>query len=144
MSVYACSLLQQSLKQLIPAFAGPLSPDPAVSIQFHHRFGQCPTRWPHHQRITHLKAPAFVHYNDEFGCCQFYASNIIFANLSHDVDNITIILNSSPPSAVYIRHWIGSALVRVMVCRLFGAKPLSKPMLGHYQLDSLEQTPGKF
>ena len=35
--------------------------------------------------------------------------------------------NSSPPSAAYLRQWIGSALVQIMACRLFGAKPLSKP-----------------
>ena len=27
-----------------------------------------------------------------------------------------------------------------MACRLFGAKPLSKPMLDHYQMDPQEQT----
>ena len=43
-------------------------------------------------------------------------------------------VNSSPPSAAYMRQWIGSALVQKMACRLFGAKPLSKPMLGHFQL----------
>ena len=43
--------------------------------------------------------------------------------------------NSSPPSAAYMRRWIGSALVQIMACRLFGAKPLSKPMLGYHQLD---------
>ena len=31
--------------------------------------------------------------------------------------------------------WIRSALVQTMACRLFGAKPLSEPMLGYYQLD---------
>ena len=31
-----------------------------------------------------------------------------------------------------------------MACRLFGAKPLSKPMLGYCQLDPLEQTSVKF
>ena len=34
-----------------------------------------------------------------------------------------------PPSAAYMRHWIGSALVQVMDCRLFGAIPLHEPML---------------
>ena len=34
-------------------------------------------------------------------------------------------------SATYMRQWIGSALVQIMACRLFGAKPLSKPMLGY-------------
>ena len=44
-------------------------------------------------------------------------------------------VNSSPPSAAYMRQWIGAALVQIMVCHLFGAKPLSKPMMGYYQLD---------
>ena len=45
-------------------------------------------------------------------------------------------INLSPSSAAYMRQWIGSALVQIMACRLFGAKPLSKPMLGCCQLDS--------
>ena len=44
-------------------------------------------------------------------------------------------INLSPPSAAYVCQWIGSALVQIMACRLFGAKPLSKPMLGYCQLD---------
>ena len=32
-------------------------------------------------------------------------------------------------------HWIGSALIQIMACRLFGAKPLSKPKLGYCQLN---------
>ena len=44
-------------------------------------------------------------------------------------------LNSSPPSAAYMRQWIGSAMFQIMACRLFGAKSLSKPMLGYCQLD---------
>ena len=42
--------------------------------------------------------------------------------------------NSSPPNNAYMRQWIGSALVQIMACRLFGAKLLSKPLLGCYQL----------
>ena len=34
-----------------------------------------------------------------------------------------------------------SALIQIMSCRLFGAKPLSKPVLGYCQLDHEEQTP---
>ena len=52
--------------------------------------------------------------------------------------------NSSPPSVAYIRQWIGWALVQIMACRLFGAKPLSKPMLCQCQLDPKEQTSVKF
>ena len=32
------------------------------------------------------------------------------------------LLNSPPPIATYIRQWIGSALVQLQACRLFGAK----------------------
>ena len=40
----------------------------------------------------------------------------------------------SPPSAAYRRQYIESALVQIMTCRLFGAKPLSKPMLAYCHL----------
>ena len=43
-----------------------------------------------------------------------------------------------------MRQWIGSALVEIMACRLFDAKPLSQPLLGYYQLDSKEQTSVEF
>ena len=33
-----------------------------------------------------------------------------------------------------MHRWIGSALAQIMTCRLFGAKPLSKPMLCYCQL----------
>ena len=36
---------------------------------------------------------------------------------------------SFPPNAAYMRQWTGSALVQIMACRLFGAKPLSNPVL---------------
>ena len=39
------------------------------------------------------------------------------------------------PSTAYMRRWIGTALVQIMACRLFGTKPSSKPMLGHCKLD---------
>ena len=52
--------------------------------------------------------------------------------------------DSSPPSAAYMRQGIGSALVQIMACRQFGAKPLSKPLLDYYQLDPWEQSSGKF
>ena len=44
-------------------------------------------------------------------------------------------INTSPPSAAYTCQWIGSALVHIMACRLFGAKTLSKPLLRSWQLD---------
>ena len=42
------------------------------------------------------------------------------------------------PLCSYMRQWVGSALVRIMACRLFGAKSLSKPMLGYCPLDPQE------
>ena len=39
------------------------------------------------------------------------------------------------PSTAHMRQRIGSALVQIMDCRLFCAKPLSKTMLGYCQLD---------
>ena len=48
-------------------------------------------------------------------------------------------VNSSPPSATYMRQWAGSALVRVMAWRRTGAKPLPEPMLAYCELDSWEQ-----
>ena len=47
-------------------------------------------------------------------------------------------VNSSPPSAAYMRHWAGSSLVQVMACRLFGAKPLPEPMLAFCLMVSWE------
>ena len=45
-------------------------------------------------------------------------------------------LYPSAPSAAHTHQWIGSALVRIMACRLFGAKTLSKLVLGYCQFDS--------
>ena len=52
-----------------------------------------------------------------------------------DYKKKSMVVNSSPPSAAYMRQSIGSALVQIMACRLFGAKSLSKPMLGYCQMD---------
>ena len=43
-----------------------------------------------------------------------------------------------------MRQWIGSALFQIMACRLFGTKPLSKPVPGYCQLDPWEQISVKF
>ena len=53
-------------------------------------------------------------------------------------------INSSTPWATFMRQWIGSSLVQIMACRLFGAKPLSEPMLVYCQLDSWKQFLMKF
>ena len=53
-------------------------------------------------------------------------------------------VNSSPPSAAYLHQRTGSALVQIMACRLFGAKPLPEPMLAYCQLNSWEHISMKF
>ena len=50
--------------------------------------------------------------------------------------NPCLFINSSPPNAAYMRQWIGSPLVQIMACRLFGAKPLPESMLDDCQMDS--------
>ena len=50
-------------------------------------------------------------------------------NLSMKNQSHSQYVNSSPPSPAYMRQWSGLALVQKMACRLFRAKPLSKPML---------------
>ena len=52
--------------------------------------------------------------------------------------------NSRGIRSLFIRQWIGSTLVQIMACRLFGPKPLSEPTRTHCQLGHLVQTSVKF
>ena len=74
---------------------------------------------------------------------RLYVAAALLAMYRFDLSPL-LSLNSSPPSAAYMRQWIGSALVQIMACRLCGAKPLSKPTLGYCQLDRQEQTSVEF
>ena len=86
------------------------------------------------------------HFNRPVNCVRLSQQHssrdidFMLRDVTYDVTTV----NSLPPSAAYMRQWIGSALVQIMTCRLFGTKPLSKPMLGYYQLGPEEQTPVKF
>ena len=53
-------------------------------------------------------------------------------------------INPSAPSAVCLRQWTGSALVRIMVCRMFGVNPLPEPMRSCCQINIQEQLVFKF
>ena len=53
-------------------------------------------------------------------------------------------IHSSPHSAAYMRQFIGSALVQIMGCHLFGTESLSEPMLSYCLMESQEQTSAKF
>ena len=71
----------------------------------------------------------------QISCCQWFEPN---GTLSHgwlSRGRRSGYLNSSTPCTTYMRHWIGSTLVQKMACGLFGAKPLSKPMLSYCQWD---------
>ena len=84
-------------------------------------------------------------------CCAWWCQDISSQSVDYDV-TITVSgvvqqtinkygtvdsgFNSFPPSATYMCQWIRSTLVQIMGCRLLGAKPLSKPMLGYCHLDS--------
>ena len=50
--------------------------------------------------------------------------------------NQSVILLTHLPLVPYMRQWTGSALLQVMACRLFGAKPLPEPILNYCQLDT--------
>ena len=45
--------------------------------------------------------------------------------------------DKSFPQLAFMRHWIGSSLVHVMACRLFGAKPLPEPMMAYVAIKPL-------
>ena len=70
-----------------------------------------------------------------------YSSDIL---QSDDQELNYTLTHTSPPSAAYMCQQIGPALFQIMACRLFGTKPLSKPMLGYCQLDLQGQTSLKF
>ena len=67
---------------------------------------------------------------------------IIFKIIQH-VKSKPVIYSSSL-SVACMPQWIGSALVQVMACRLFGAKPLLEPTLIYGKLDPWDQTSVKF
>ena len=54
--------------------------------------------------------------------------------------HLNSMLISSLHSAVYVLRWTGSALVQIMACCLFSAKPSPEPMLFYCQLNLWEQT----
>ena len=75
--------------------------------------------------------------------CQGTEMSMVGSRLQKALQELKFV-KSSPPSAAYMRQWIESTLVQIMACRLYGAKPLCKPMLGYCQLDPREQTSVKF
>ena len=96
-------------------------------------------------------APLYQKNNPENGNAEIYYRYILIhaceRNVVTSISSATRCsngVNSLSPSTAYMHRWIGSVLVQIMACRLFGAKPLSKPMLRYCQLDPWEQTSVKF
>ena len=56
---------------------------------------------------------------------------IITCQIKHNILHI----HSSPLSAAYMHQWIGSALIQIMACHLFGTKPFPEPLLAYCKLD---------
>ena len=81
--------------------------------------------------------------NFHTGCCAYEL--FICGKQRWNHEHFPVVLskkqfNSSPPSAAYMRQSIGSALVQIMACRLFAAKPLCKPMLGYQNTKNISFT----
>ena len=66
-----------------------------------------------------------------FDFTKFYGESMVWNQINNMVATalISVEFNSLRPSDAYTRRWTGSSLVQIMTCHLFGAKPLSEPML---------------
>ena len=75
--------------------------------------------------------------------CQFYTKKIFLKKPFSFLVKFSIYMIDMQHVLTHLliaRHtcqWIGGALVQIMACRLFDAKPLSKPMLYHCQFGPL-------
>ena len=100
-------------------------------------------KWKYFHAEKYSHHPMWCHCLHDIDLFSFYCKTYWYNSL--EVSRVVeYMLNSSPPSAAYMRHWIRSTLVQIMACCLFGAKPLFKPMLRYCQLDPYEQTSVKF
>ena len=86
------------------------------------------------------------YFTDDFAILIWIQDKFHFFGMNWYTQSVAVtwLINSSPPRAAYKCQWTVSALVQIMACRLYGTKPLSEPMLDHYQLDPWEQSSVKF
>ena len=77
-----------------------------------------------------------------FLCCTYTYPNS--KKVQYLYVKYTVLVTSLRPSAAYMRKQPMISLVQIMACRLFGAKPLSEPMLDYCQLEPWEQTSVQF
>ena len=117
-----------SIPSCIPAFISRNSPIITFKSYQTHNYW----KWKEWARLI-LNSAGFIKIIKWSSNVSFRSSKYEWISCKHAKKQIWN--NSSPPSAAYMRQWIGSALVQIMACRLIGTKPLSKPMLGYCQLD---------
>ena len=64
----------------------------------------------------------------------------IIPSITKDREDVSIckckVDSPSRPGDVFMRHWTGSSLVKIITCHPFGAKPLSESILTTWQLHS--------
>ena len=76
----------------------------------------------YHLVLGHLQTEWWLNYLLNHNKCLKHPIKVVLAHTQQ--------LTPPPPSsAAYMRLWTGSALVQIMACRLFGAKPSPEPML---------------
>ena len=91
-----------------------------------------------HNQVTFAVA-AIAHWVSKLLFCIMSLKSILLKLVPH-LPGANELINSSPPGVAYMRWWTGSAVVQVMACCLFSAKPLPKPMGTYCQLDPEEQS----
>ena len=85
--------------------------------------------WRHHEAVGFGSLKRQHMYQIQIRFNEYYSLQSGIPSICRSIHPSALPFKSSPPSAAYMRQWIGSALFQIMACHLFGAKPLSKPML---------------
>ena len=99
-----------------------------------------PNRFPLHSLLVFMfvsSKPAFIWNRDwnNIWCkdksfmSDFFCPILPYEFLHQSHNHLN---NSSSPGGAYMRQWIRPALVQIIAFCLFGAKPLSKPMLAYW------------
>ena len=70
-------------------------------------------------------------------------NSFYFGALNHNRATV-VFLNTLRLNDVYMLQWTIPSLVKITARGLFGAKPLSAPMVVYFQIDPWEQNPVKF
>ena len=87
--------------------------------------GQCMKKFQH------------IYYKPIYHYCTVISTGVLRSPVHPHRKTTGTMINSSPPSAAYMRQWIGSAFVQIIACNLFSAKSLSKPVLGDLSIGPL-------